>query len=636
MRVRDKLFPEGTKIRKILRGTALLFKNFNITNIKKGVNAIKTHGFKATLKIIKSRLSNSSGVNGVDFNVAYNEWIKSIEPTEQEIEEQRKTKFDYNPKISILVPMYNTPYNFFKELVECLINQTYTNWELCLADGSPEQDKTLEEIYLQDERIKYKFIGENKGIAGNTNECIKMATGDFIALFDHDDLLPIFSLYEVVKCINENPNVEFIYTDEDKVTTLDKPRFNPHFKPDFSLDFLRANNYICHFSVFKKELMDKLEGERSKYDGAQDFDIILRVAENVKDYKNIIHIPKVLYHWRVHPNSTAQAEVAAKPYAFEAGIPAIQDHLERVGLKGKVTHGASLGTYRIQYEFEGEPKVSIVIPNKDEKETLKTCIESILEKTTYKNYEIIIVENNSTSEEIWEYYKELEKNEKIKVIKYSEEGFNYSKIINLGVKNSTGDYILQLNNDTKVETPDWLEDMLGFAAREDVGAVGVKLFYPDNTIQHAGIVFGVDDVAAHLFRGLPRHLHGYFARESTIQDFSAVTAACMMAKKSIYEEVGYMSEDLPVAFNDLDFCLKIRQKGKLIVYDPFVTLIHYESKTRGYEDTPEKVERFKKEIEKFKNKWKNIYENGDPYYNPNFSLHSCNYDVRKVEEERSK
>ena len=528
--------------------------------------------------------------------------------------------------------MYNTPYKFFKELVDCLKKQTYSNWELCLADGSSEHDKSLEKIYMNDERIKYKFIGENKGIAGNTNECIKMATGDFIALFDHDDLLPIYSLYEVVKCINENPNVEFIYTDEDKITTLDKPRFNPHFKPDFSIDFLRANNYICHFSVFKKELMDKLEGERSKYDGAQDFDLILRMSENVQDFKNIIHIPKVLYHWRVHANSTAQAETNAKPYAFEAGIPAIEDHLKRIGLKGKVVYGASLGTYRIKYEFEGKPKVSIIIPNKDEKKTLNTCINSILEKTTYKNYEIVIVENNSETREIFEYYKELEKNEKIKVIKYEEKGFNYSKIINLGVKNSDGEFIVQLNNDIEVETPDWLEDMLGFASREDVGAVGVKLFYPDNTIQHGGIVFGVDRVATHLFRGLPRHLHGYFARESTIQDFSAVTAACIMSRRKIYEDVGYMDEDMPVAFNDLDFCLKIRKQGKLIVYDPFVTMIHYESKTRGYEDTPEKIARFEKEIEKFQNKWKEIYIKGDPYYNPNFSINSCQYEVRKYEE----
>lgn len=626
MRIRDKLFPEGGKIRKFLRVCNKIVKSLRISNIKKMIQLIKEEGFKTAFAKLKGVLL---GVIPADnLNNSYQKLIDAIEPTPEEIEMQRKHKFNYEPKISILVPMYKTPYKFFEELVDCLINQTYTNWELCLADGSPEEDMELKPIINKDSRIKYKYLNENKGIAGNTNECIKLATGDFIALFDHDDLLPVFSLYEVVKAINENPDVEFIYTDEDKITTLDKPRFNPHFKPDFSLDFLRANNYICHFSVFKKELMQKLGGERSKYDGAQDFDIILRVAENTN---KIVHIPKVLYHWRVHPNSTAQAETAAKPYAFEAGIPAIQDHLERIGLKGKVTHGASLGTYRIQYEVIGNPKVSIIIPNKDGKQYLEPCVNSILEQTTYNNYEIVIVENNSEKEETFEYYKNLEKNEKIKVITYPEKGFNYSKIINYGVHKCTGEYIVQLNSDTKIATPDWLEDMLGFAQREDVGAVGVKLFYPDNTIQHAGIVLGVDTVAAHLFRGLPKHMHGYFARESTIQDFSAVTAACMMAKKSTYEEVGYMDESLAVAFNDLDFCLKIRQTGKLIVYDPFVEVIHYESKIRGYEDTPEKKERFQKEIDKFLNKWKEFYQKGDPYYNPNFSLKSANYEIREVE-----
>ncbi len=621
MRIRDRLFPENTKIRQFLRATLIYMKLTYYT--------FKEQGLKITIKKIYQKIKKKEPII-MDMNKIYNELIKATEPTEEDIEKQRMTKFDYSPKISILVPMYNTPYIFFKELVECLINQTYGNWELCLADGSPKQDDSLKSIYEQDERIKYKFIGENKGIAGNTNECIKMATGDFIALFDHDDLLPVFSLYEIVKCINEHPEVEFIYTDEDKITTLDKPRFNPHFKPDFSLDFLRTNNYICHFSIFKKELMDKLGGERSEYDGAQDFDIILRVSELTK---NIIHIPKVLYHWRVHPNSTAQAEVQSKPYAFEAGIPAIRDHLKRQGIKATVEHGASLGTYRIRYHFEGHPKVSILIPNKDGKDILKKCIKSILEKTTYENYEIVIIENNSETEDIKEYYKELEQNSKIKILQYPETGFNYSKIINYGVKNSDGDFIVQLNNDTEIETEDWLEDMLGFCSREDVGAVGVKLFYPDNTIQHAGIVFGVDRVATHLFRGLPRHLHGYFARESSIQDFSAVTAACMMSKRSIYEEVGYMDESMPVAFNDLDFCLKIRETGKLIVYDPFVTVIHYESKTRGYEDTPEKVARFEDDIKTFQNKWKKIYEEGDPYYNINFSRHSSHYEIRNVKEE---
>lgn len=626
-RIRDVLFPEGGRIRTFLRAINVGIRHISIRNIKKLLKSLKEDGVKATYAKLIGRGFNYK--DDKDREETYKIWLEKNEPTKKEIEEQRKVKFEYEPKISLLVPMFNTPYNFFEELVDCLINQTYSNWELCLADGSPKEDEALKPIINKDKRIKYKYLNENKGIAGNTNECIKLATGDFIALFDHDDLLPVVCLYEVVKAINENPNVEFLYSDEDKITTLDKPRFSPHFKPDFSLDFLRANNYICHFSVFKKELMDKLGGERSKYDGAQDFDIILRMAETVNP-KNIVHIPKILYHWRVHPNSTAQADVESKPYAFEAGVTVVQDHIDRVGLKGKVEHGASLGTYRVKYDIIGNPKVSIIIPNKDGKEYLQPCIESILKETTYNNYEIIIVENNSEKEETFEYYKELEKNEKITVLKYPEKGFNYSKIINYGVKNCTGDYVLQLNSDTKVITKEWLEDMLGFAQREDVGAVGVKLYYPDDTIQHAGIILGVDTVAAHLFRGLPKHVHGYFAREGSIQNLSAVTAACMMSKKSIYEEVGYMDENLAVAFNDLDFCLKIRQAGKLIVFDPFVELYHYESKIRGYEDTPEKQERFQKEIDKFLNKWKDFYDKGDPYYNLNFSKDSAQYQINET------
>ena len=624
-RLRDKLFPENTKTRIFLRRINTSIRMINIRNFKKLIKIIKQIGLRRALAKVINKWRNYD--IDAEREKCYKSWIKNNEPTMQEIEEQRNTKFEYEPKISILVPMFNTPYNFFDELVNCLIDQTYANWELCLADGSPEEDMELKPIINRDKRIKYRFLNGNKGIAGNTNECIKMATGDFIALFDHDDLLPVHCLYEVVKTINENPDVEFIYTDEDKIAGSDGHRYGPHFKPDFSLDFLRANNYICHFSVFKKELMDKLEGERSKYDGAQDFDIIIRMAENTN---RIVHIPKILYHWRAHPNSTAQSETDAKPYAFEAGIKVIEDHLERVGLKGKVEHGASLGTYRITYDVIGNPKVSIIIPNKDGLEYLKQCIESVLNETTYNNYEIVIVENNSEKEETFDYYKEIEKNEKLKVLFYPEKGFNYSKIINYGVKNSDGEYIIQLNSDTKIITKDWIENMLGFAQRDDVGAVGVKLYYPDYTIQHAGIVIGVDRVAAHLFRGLSRDARGYFCRESTIQDFSAVTAACMMNKRAIYEEVGYMNEELPVAFNDLDFCLKIRQKGKLVVYNPFVELIHYESKIRGLDTSPERKKEFLNEIERFKSMWPDIFKNGDPYYNINFSDESAQYEIKEL------
>ncbi len=618
MRIRDAIFKEGSKTRKFLRKINNIIRCINFTNIKKFFILIKKQGLVQTLKNIKKGIDEGRVSNG-KILTSYEMWIQANEPTEEELEKQRKTKFKYEPKISLLVPLYKTPKQFFEELVTCLKEQTYSNWELCLSDGSPKDNEDLKDIIKSDKRIKYKKLEKNEGIAGNTNACIKMATGDFIALFDHDDLLPKFSLYEVVKAINENPDVEFLYSDEDKITTIDKPRFEPHFKPDFSPDFLRANNYICHLSVFKKELMDKLEGERSKYDGAQDFDIILRMSEKTK---NIVHIPKVLYHWRVHENSTAKAGGEAKPYAFEAGIPAIEDHLKRIGLKGKVEHGATLGTYHVRYDVIGNPKVSIIIPNKDGIDYLKVCINSILSLTTYKNYEIVIVENNSEKEETFKYYKEIEKNNKIKILYYPDKGFNYAKIINFGVKNVDGEYIIQLNNDTELLTPEWLEEMIGFAQREDVGAVGVKMYYEDNTIQHAGLAVGVNTVAAHLFKGIPRNQHGYFARESTTQNLSAVTAACIMAKKEIYEQVGYMDEKFAVAFNDVDFCLKIRELNKLIVYDPFVEFMHYESKTRGEENTPEKIKRFEGEIKRFLKKWDKFLKEGDPYFNINFDLES--------------
>lgn len=346
--------------------------------------------------------------------------------------------------------------------------------------------------------------------------------------------------------------------------------------------------------------------------------------------EQIKHIPRILYHWRVHKGSTAMENSEAKNYAFDNGINALEAHLKRVGLDGKVSNGCINGIYRIDYKVKGEPKVSIVIPNKDGKEILKVCLNSVLEKTTYSNYEIVIVENNSETEEIFEYYQELEKNEKIKVVKYPKTGFNYSGIINFGVKNCTGDYVIQLNNDTELLTPNWIEIMLGFCQREDVGAVGVKLYYPDETIQHAGIIVGLGGVAGNRFKSIPKDGHGYFAKESMIENLSAVTAACIMTPKSMYEEIGYMDESLAVAFNDVDFCLKIREKGYLIVYNPFVEFIHYESKSRGEENTPEKVKRFQGEINTFKQRWQDFLDEGDPYYNINLSLDTEVYHMKRV------
>ncbi len=614
-RLRDKLFPEGGKIRSYLRTANRFVKSiFNKQYVKEQITKIKEKGWRVTWIEMKRYMIMGTAAEPEEF---YQIWINKNEPNEEELEKQKNTKFEINPKISIIIPMYNTPEKFFEELIDGLIEQTYPNWELCLADGSQEKNEKLEKIYKKDERIKYKFIGENKGISGNTNAALELATGDFIALLDHDDLLPKFSLYEIVKCINKNPDVDFIYTDEDKFEELGGKRYDPYFKSDFAPDTLRANNFICHFSIFKKELMDELGGFRSEFDGAQDYDIILRMSEKAK---KIIHIPKILYHWRVHALSTAKSGGTAKPYAYEAGIKAVQAHIDRIGLKGEVVSGNTLGTYKVNYEIKGNPKVSIIIPNKDYASTLKVCLKSIKKLTTYENYEIIVVENNSEEQKTFDYYDEINGKDKIKVVKYPEKGFNYSKIINYGVANSDGEYIIQLNNDTELITPNWIEEMLGFAQREDVGAVGAELFYPDKSIQHAGIIIGIGGVAGHVFRNIPHGMHGYFSKDAMIQNMSAVTAACIMAPRKMYEAVGNMDEKFEVAFNDVDFCLKIREQGKLIVYNPYVQFIHYESKSRGFEDTLEKQKRFKGEVERFQNKWKKILKDGDPYYNINLRL----------------
>lgn len=584
----------------------------------------KKYGFLPTVRKCIQKVGYILGKNTILKN-RYKIWIKNNEPTLEELEKQKVFKFKNNPKISIIVPMYNTKELFFKDLIECLKNQTYLNWELCLADGSPEENIELRKYYENEPRIKYKFLGKNDGISGNTNEALKLVTGDYVGLLDHDDVIPIFALYEIVKAINENPEVEFIYTDEDKIEEVVGNRCDPHFKPDYAPDTLACHNYITHFVVMKTELIKKLGGFRKEYNGAQDFDLVLRASEETN---NIIHIPKVLYHWRVHNESTAKVS-DAKPYAYEAGKRAAQDHQIRLGRKAIVDHGGDVpGIYNVQLEVEGNPKVSILIPNKDGIEFLKTCVDSVLELTTYKNYEIIIIENNSEKEETFSYYKEIEKKENVKVIYYPEKGFNYSKIINYGVKNSDGDFVMQLNNDTKLLTKDWLEKFIGYSQRKEIGAVGARLYFEDKSIQHAGIVYGILDLAANLFVGLPFGCRGYYGKDALLQNISAVTGACLFCRRELYEEVGYMEEELfAVAFNDVDFCLKLREKGYLNIYNPYVELMHYESKTRGYEVTKEKSERFRKECDNFKNKWKKLLEKPDPYYNINLSRNTCKYDI---------
>ena len=552
-------------------------------------------------------------------------WMENNKLTDEMLDVQRKTKFKIEPKISIVVPMYNTEKLFFKELIDSLKNQTYKNWELCLADGSEVPNELLKD-YMDDGRIKYSFLNSNLGISENTNAAIKMATGDYIGFLDHDDILSQDALFEIVRAINENKNADFIYSDEDKIDENNE-RFEPYFKPDFSPETLECNNYITHFVVVKKDLLNEVGCLDSAFNGAQDFDFVLRATSKAK---NVVHISKILYHWRVHRQSTA--EVAdAKPYAFEAGIKVVEKYLERAGKEGTVENGQDVpGIYKINYKVIGNPKVSILIPNKDNSKLLKDAINSIIENTTYNNYEIVVIENGSTEKETLKYYDELKDKPKVKILRIDENGeFNYSRLINLGVKNVDGDFVIQLNNDTKILTKNWLEMMIGYSQQKEIGAVGGRLYYEDKTIQHAGIIVGLSGIAGNMLVNLPYGEKAYFGRESATRNVAAVTGACLLCRRELYEEVGYMDEEqFKVAFNDVDFCLKLLEKGYRNVYIPYVELYHYESKTRGYEYSKEKEERFNREAENFKNKWKEFLDKGDPYYNVNFTRETCNFDIK--------
>ena len=534
--------------------------------------------------------------------------------------EQSSYKFSKNVKFSILVPLYNTPIDYLEQMIESVRKQTYSNWELCLADGSDNAHNYVEEYCLKiskyDKRIKYKRLTENRGISENTNECIKMASGNYIALFDHDDILDLTVLYEYMHAICDK-NADFIYCDEDKFNEFGGELYDANYKPDFAVDNLRSNNYICHFTVFKKELLDKCGTFRKEFDGSQDHDLILRLTEQAE---NIVHIPKVLYHWRVSDASVA-SDPYTKPYTIEAGKRAVAEHLERVGLKGTVESTTiHPNIYRIKYDIIGNPLVSIIIPNYNHVPELSRCIDSIINKSTYKNYEIIIVENNS-DEETFKYYDTLKNYENIKVVVYKPEGgFNYSAINNFGVQFARGEHYILLNNDVEIITPEWIEEMLMYSQRNDIGAVGAMLYYPDDTIQHAGVTIGVLKLAGHNFKHSPRGNCGYFGRAGYQQNISAVTAACLMLPAKVYSEVGGLDESFAVAFNDIDFCMRIRKAGYLIAFTPFAELYHYESISRGDDVSPEKRARFVSEVERFQKKWKKEMKQGDPYYNPNLTL----------------
>lgn len=559
---------------------------------------------------------------------------KASFPDAEEARRQRETKFDTDVTFSILVPLYNTPEKFLRQAIESVLAQTYEKWQLCLADGSDDAHEEVGRIcreYANADtagRISYEKLEKNEGISGNTNACLSMARGNYIALFDHDDVLHPSVLYEYMKAIC-GQNADYIYCDEatfhgnksiDDMITL-------HFKPDFAPDNLCANNYICHFSAFKRTLLDGTELFRSQFDGSQDHDMILRLTSRAE---HVVHVPKLLYYWRSHAGSVA-SDINAKSYAIDAAKGAVADHLRRQGWENfEITSTKAFETiFRIKYEILGNPKISIIIPNKDHLDDLKRCITSITEKSTYDNYEIIVVENNSVTDEIFAYYEELKKNPDIHIVTY-EGDFNYSAINNLGERHATGEYVLLLNNDTQVITLDWMEELLMYAQRSNVGAVGAKLYYEDNTIQHAGVVLGLGAhrTAGHSHYRVSSNNLGYMGRLCYAQDVMAVTGACLMMRRSLFEELGGLDESFAVSLNDVDLCIRAWKAGYLNVFTPFAELYHYESVSRGLDDQGEKAQRYNRESEAFRARWKELLDKGDPYYNPNFSLDRSDFALR--------
>lgn len=601
---------------KILRRVKQIFipKNY-----KRMFSYIKENGLKGLFgKIV-------AGFKALPLDEHYNNWFYEHAVTEEELEKQRNKKFEFEPLISLLVPTYNTPEDMLKEMVDSIREQSYANWELCIADGSSlERTREILKEYVEmDDRIKVTYLDQNYGISGNTNKALELATGDFIGLIDHDDTVEPDMLYEVVARLQDS-KVDMVYTDEDKLTTQRGYNkyfhLNPIFKPDYSPDLLRSHNYITHFLVIRSSIVNEVGGFDSEFDGAQDYNLILNCVEVIhKRGGKIEHVPRILYHWRMTKGSTAE-NPESKMYAYESGRKAIETHLHRLGIDATVEMTDMWGLYHPIYKTVGDPLLSIIIPNKDHIDDLDKCIKSLETVNTYKNIEIIVVENNSESQETFDYYEKLQTEfSNVKVVTWEKE-FNYSAINNFGAKHAKGEYFLLLNNDTEVISPNGIADMLGILLRDDVGIVGAKLLYADDTIQHAGIVLGFQHYAGHVFHTLPKDDYGYMMRPRINCNYSAVTGACLMVKKSVFDEVEGLSEDFPVAGNDVDFCLKVRDKGYLVVYDAFALFHHYESKSRGYEDTPEKQARFEKERDKFYEKWKDVLDAGDPYYNKNFPV----------------
>jgi glycosyltransferase involved in cell wall biosynthesis len=553
----------------------------------------------------------------------YHGWVErydTVALSDQSAIRAASAHLAYRPTISVIMPTYNSPELYLRKAIESVINQGYEQWELCIADdcsSEPHVKRVLSEYEARDPRIKVVYRTENGHISKSTNDALSLATGDFVAFLDHDDELTIDALAVVADAINRTPTARFLYSDEDKKTAADE-RFNPHFKSSFNPDLLLSQNYLCHLTVYARSAVTAAGGLREGYDGAQDWDLALRVTDTLSP-NEIVHIPHVLYHWRVIEGSTAQS-TSYKPYVLEAQRRSVEEHLSRNREAATVSIQHDIAQLRVTFAVPSpEPKVSLVIPTRDMYPVLSRCVDSILEKTSYNNYEIVIVDNGSIEEETLEYFDRLRATSRVTILR-DESPFNFSRLNNRAVAQISSPFVGLLNNDLEVINSDWLDEMVGYASRPNVGAVGARLYYPNGLLQHAGVILGIGGVAGHNHKGRPRHDVGYFNRIILPQALSAVTAACVVLRTDIYREVGGLDEEnLQVAFNDIDFCLRIREAGFRVVYNPHAQLFHHESASRGYETTPDKFARFEREVSWMKDRWGDVLAN-DPYYNPNLTI----------------
>ncbi|MDE2421448.1 MAG: glycosyltransferase [Gammaproteobacteria bacterium] len=608
------LVPSGLKHSGGVKGAVTkgltLYQNEGISGLSRGLQYIESSG----------QISPTHNSNGFDRN-DYSEWIRRYDTLNSQTTADLLLKSDelkLKPLISIIVPTYKPNITWLTAAIESVRNQIYTNWELCIADDashSTELQDLLNHYAKIDQRIKVVFRQENGHISAASNSALEIASGDWIALLDHDDLLPSHALYWVAQNINDYPNAKLFYSDEDKINEAGQ-RFDPYFKSDWNIDLFYSQNMFCHLGVYDAELLRQIGGFRVGFEGSQDYDLVLRCIEHI-DAQQIRHIPKVLYHWRVHPESTAQS-LDSKPYAITAGELALNEHFYRMNIKAHAIH-TGYG-YKITYETPSPlPLVSLLIPTRNGLKLIKQCVDSILTKTTYTNFEIIIIDNGSDEPETLNYLEVIQSNTKIRVLR-DDRPFNYSQLNNMAVSHANGEIIGLINNDIEVISPDWLTEMVSHVTRPNIGAVGARLWYPNNTLQHGGVILGIGGVAGHASKHIPQGHGGYFSRAQLAQSLSAVTAACLLVRKKVYEQVGGLNEtNLKVAFNDVDFCLKVKTAGYRNIWTPYAELYHHESVSRGHEDSPEKKARFAKEALYMQQQWRHILKN-DPSYNPNLTL----------------